>query len=376
MLKKAITTVVAAALAFAGLVAGGGAAQAAVGASTTVNGTTVTILTADAITGWHPSRTLWPQVATIQIDVPAPFTDKSASGSVSIKPVEWTAYLESKGSAGCSDTEQYSGRGSGSVMFDPGVFGSTAPGTCNVSVRVVATRDTHQAAGDYHAEVNLAGASFSLVAYPLHENLAVSAATVSKGAAVVVSGKLTENWAYTEPAIPNAAVRLQYLAAGSQTWADVAQTTTDAFGGWKMTHAPSASGQYRASYAGGGLILAGDSDPIGVTVTAAKASKKKVKVSKLSAPKSVKRTTTVKVSGKVTAIKSGKKYTGLKSKVTLQHKPKGRNFWYNVKAVKSNAKGAFTITTKIAGSGQLRVVHSATNTYAKATSSAVKITVK
>lgn len=376
MLKKAITSVAVTALACAGLVAGGGAAHAAGSASGTNNGTTVTVLTADAITGWHDSRTLWPQVATIQIDVPAPFTDTSKYGSTSIEPVEWTAYVESKGSAGCSDTETFTGRGSGSVVYDPAVFGSTAPGTCSVSVQVVATRDTYQAAGDYRAELTVTGAWYNLLAYPKHQNLALSASTVSKGKAVVVSGKLAENWDFTEPAIPNATVRLQYLAAGSQTWADVAQTTTDAFGSWKATHAPASSGQYRAAYSGAGLILAGESEPISVTVTKAAAAKKKVKISKPKAPASVKRTATVKVTGKVTAIKSGKKYTGLKSKVTLQHKPKGKSFWYNVKSVKSNAKGAFTIKTKLAGSGQLRVVHKATNTYAKAKSSAVKITVR
>lgn len=375
MLKRLISTATVAALACVGAVVGAGGANAAAGATATTNGLTVTVTPVDTITGWSDARQLWAKNVTVAVSVPAPFTDTSKYGTVSIEPVNWTAYIETIG-AGCSSTDTENGKGTQTFTVGPTVFQDSAPGTCSVSVRVVASRDTYKPEGDYLAEVNVTGASYALLAAARLSTPTLNAATVSKGKPVTVTGTLAEDWKSTLPAMPNAAVRLQYLAAGSQTWADVAQTTTRADGSWTMSHAPQSSGQYRAAFGGAGFVLAGESAPVQVVVTAAPAIKKRVKISAPKAPSSVKRGATVKVTGKVTAAKRGKTYTGLRSKVTLQHRAKGTSYWVNVATVRSSAKGTWTFKAKLSRSGQLRVVHKSTNTYAKATSASKKITVR
>ena len=371
--RKLLTSTIALALVSAGVVAGAGAATAASSATGTSNGMTVTVAPTDAVTGWDVRRELEPKPVTIQVTVPEPFTDTSY-GSKTIVPVTWRAYVESRGEGACGFTETLSGTATGSATVGPYVQQTDAPGQCTVNVRVVASRETKLPAGNYQAEVNVSGASYLVRAASLLSTPEVSAAKVARGKAVTVSGTLKEEWNFTRPVVAGGVVRLQFRAVGSQTWQDVAETTTDSKGVWSVKHTPKSSGHYRAWAPDTQRLLTAASPAVKVTVAAS--SKTKVKLSKPKAAKAtVKAGKAVKVSGKFAVAKSGK-YKPARATLTVQYKAKGTSYWVNVKKVKTNAKGAWSTTVKMKRTGQVRVVHKATNTRAKATSAATTVKVK
>lgn len=380
MSNRVLAAVAAASLACASAIIAVAPAHAAGTATASANGTTVTVKTRDIVTGWDSRRALWPENIDIAVTTPADFVD-TTGGSVRLEPVEWQAVITSMGAASCSFTKTI--WGTGTSTKSAGVYGvqqTSSPGTCSVSVRVLASRDTKLAAGDYFADVTAKAAPFTMRAAPVYgtrldEKPKLSAKKVAKGKAVKVSGMLRENWDFTHPAVAKGVVRLQFRATGSQRWTDVAQTTTTSKGAWSMKHKPQSSGKYRAYFPGNSRVLAGASPAASIKVTAAKA-KKAVKVSKPKLASSVKRGKTVTISGKVTGAKSGKKMSGLKSKVTVQFKANGTSYWVNVKTVKSNGAGSWKVKTKLKNSGKVRAVHKATNTYKSAKSPVAKVRVR
>lgn len=374
MTRKLLTSTIALALVSAGLVASAGAATAASSATGSSNGMTVTVAPTDAVTGWDVRRELDPKPVTVQVSVPEPFTDTTSYGSKAIVPVTWTAYVESRGEGACDFTQSLSGTGTGSATAGRSILQTVAPGQCTVNVRVVASRKTNLPAGNYQAEVNVSGASYVVRAASALSTPKVSAAKVVRGKGVTVSGTLKEEWDFTRPVVAGGVVRLQFRAVGSETWQDVAETTTDSKGAWSVKHSPKASGHYRAWAPDTQRLLTAASPAVKVTVAAS--SKAKVKLSKPKAAKAtVKAGKAVKVSGKFAVAKSGK-YKPARATLTVQYKARGTSYWVNVKKVKANAKGAWSTTVKMKRTGQVRVVHKATNTRAKATSAPTTVKVK
>jgi spore germination protein len=189
--------------------------------------------------------------------------------------------------------------------------------------------------------------------------LTVSApATITYGATATISGKLTS---LTGAALAGQKVVLQWRPSSTAAWRNITTATTSSTGAVSLTNKPASNVQYRlASIASWGYLA---------TASPAVTTQVRPRITAAFADSTVKRGTTIKLTGKVAPVRAGT--------VVQRQRYLGPNKWAFVSSTTVRADGtyAFSFAWNVAGTYAYRVVTPATSLNAPGTSNAVTVKV-
>jgi spore germination protein len=189
--------------------------------------------------------------------------------------------------------------------------------------------------------------------------LTISApAAVTQGTATAVSGKLTTT---AGTAIGGQKVALQWRPAGSTAWRTVANGTTSSAGTVSLRYTPATNGSYRLYASASWTYLAATSPTANTQV--------RWRATAAFADSTVRRGTTIKLTGKVSPARAGTK--------VQRQRYLGANRWVHVSSTTVRADGTYTISFvwNVKGTYTYRVVVPGTSLNATGVSPTVKVIV-